>query len=226
MAIKLLELPEEITSSEVFTAALTHRSAGKNNNERLEFLGDAVLGVVIATLLFEKFPEYDEGDLSRLRAHLVCKKALAQLAQEVNLGSVIKLGAGERKSGGHMRSSILADSLEAIFGALYLLKGFEFTSAFIKQLYISQLEQLPDISELKDPKTQLQEYLQAKQIDVPRYKVIHESGDGNKKQFTVECVIEELSCITEGKEKSKKKAEQLAARNMLDSLLKNQFINE
>ena len=219
MANNLLRLPEEITSSEVFAAALTHRSASKNNNERLEFLGDAVLGVVIAGLLFNKFPEYDEGDLSRLRAHLVCKKALAQLAQDANLGAVIKLGAGERKSGGHMRSSILADSLEAIFGALYLLKGFEFTSEFIKQLYAPQLDKLPDINELKDPKTQLQEYLQAKQIDVPRYKVILEKGDGNNKRFTVECEIEELSRVSQGKEKSKKKAEQLAARNMLDSLV-------
>ncbi len=221
MVNKIFELPEEITTSALFSAALTHRSAGKNNNERLEFLGDAVLGVVIANLLFERFPDYDEGDLSRLRAHLVCKKALAQLAQDANLGERIKLGAGERKSGGHMRSSILADSLEAIFGAVYLLKGFEFTSGFIKQLYVSQLESLPDIDELKDPKTQLQEHLQAKQIDVPSYKVISEKGDGNNKRFIVQCIIEELNLVTQGEEKSKKKAEQLAARQMLDSLSKN-----
>ena len=221
MANKLLHLPEDITTSELFSAALTHRSAGRNNNERLEFLGDAVLGIVIANLLFERFPDYDEGDLSRLRAHLVCKKALAQLAQEANLGERIKLGAGERKSGGHMRSSILADSLEAIFGAVYLLKGFEFTSEFIKQLYVSQLESLPGIDELKDPKTQLQEHLQAKQIDVPSYKVISEKGDGNNKRFIVQCIIEELNLVSQGEEKSKKKAEQLAARQMLDSLSEN-----
>lgn len=218
MANNLLRLPEDVTSSELYSAALTHRSAGKNNNERLEFLGDAVLGLVVANLLFEKFPNYDEGDLSRLRAHLVCKKALAQLAQDVNLGAIIKLGAGERKSGGHLRSSILADSLEAIFGAVYLLKGFEYTSEFIQQLYVSQLNKLPDAGELKDPKTQLQEILQAKQIDVPRYEVIAESGDANNKRFTVECVIDELSLLTQGEEKSKKKAEQQAARKMLDSL--------
>ena len=221
MAKNLLRLPEDITSSELYSAALTHRSVGKNNNERLEFLGDAVLGLVIANLLFERFPDYDEGDLSRLRAHLVCKKALAQLAQNVNLGADIKLGAGERKSGGHLRASILADSLEAIFGAVYLIKGYRFTAEFIQQLYVPQLEMLPDASELKDPKTQLQEYLQAKQIDVPQYKVIAESGDANNKRFTVECIIEELKLVTQGKDKSKKKAEQQAARIMLDSLLDN-----
>ena len=114
-AESLLSLPEEITNSKLFAAALTHRSVGKQNNERLEFLGDAVLGMVIANLLFENFPEYTEGDLSRLRAHLVCKKKLAEIANEANLSAHLNLGTSERKSGGHRRSSILADSLEAVF---------------------------------------------------------------------------------------------------------------
>ncbi len=213
------QLPEEITDSKLFKAALTHRSAGKDNNERLEFLGDAVLGLVIANVLFEKFPDCDEGDLSRLRAHLVCKKALAQLAKEAQLSSILKLGAGEKKSGGHYRTSILADSLEAIFGAIYLLKGFEFTARFIKTLYQQSLENLPDIDELKDPKTRLQEYLQANQLAVPSYRVLSESGEGNNKQFRVECTVNEMKVHSIGEGKSKKKAEQVAARNVLNMLL-------
>lgn len=215
----LEQLPEEVTSSKLFISALTHRSAGKDNNERLEFLGDAVLGLVIANVLFKKFPDCDEGDLSRLRAHLVCKKALAQLAKDVKLSSSLKLGAGEKKSGGHYRASILADSLEAIFGAIYLLKGFDFTSKFIKSIYESSLNNLPDIDELKDPKTRLQEYLQSKQLDVPKYKVLSESGEGNNKLFRVECVVHKLDIRSIGEEKSKKKAEQMAAREVLNSLL-------
>ncbi len=214
------QLSEEITTSNLFNSALTHRSVGKDNNERLEFLGDAVLGLVIANLLFEKFPDCDEGDLSRLRAHLVCKRALAELARDAKLSALLKLGAGEKKSGGHFRASILADCLEAIFGAVYLLKGFEFTTKFIKSLYEKPLESLPDIDELKDPKTRLQEYLQSRQIDVPNYIVLKEWGEGNDKRFSVKCIVHELDISSEGEEKSKKKAEQLAASNLLKKLQK------
>jgi ribonuclease-3 len=215
------QLPEEVTTSKLFNSALTHRSASKDNNERLEFLGDAILGMVIANLLFEKFPSCDEGDLSRLRAHLVCKRALAALAKEAKLSTLLKLGAGEKKSGGHFRASILADCLEAIFGAVYLLKGYDFTFEFIKSLYAQPLENLPDINELKDPKTRLQEQLQSRQIDVPDYIVLKEWGEGNDKRFSVKCIIHQLDTSTEGEEKSKKKAEQLAASNMLQKLLQN-----
>ena len=215
----IAQLPEDITHSKLFRFALTHRSAGKDNNERLEFLGDAVLGLVIAKILFERFPDRDEGDLSRLRAHLVCKKALAQLAKEANLSASLKLGAGEKKSGGHYRASILADSLEAIFGAIYLLKGYEFTSQFILSLYRDTLNNLPDADELKDPKTRLQEYLQSKQFNVPAYKILSESGEGNNKKFKVECTVDELNIRSIGEEKSKKKAEQLAAKSVLNKLL-------
>ncbi|MEM8843482.1 MAG: ribonuclease III [Pseudomonadota bacterium] len=211
-------MPEEITSSRLFHSALTHRSAGQDNNERLEFLGDAVLGFVIASKLFEKFPNYDEGDLSRLRAHLVCKKALARLAKDADLGSSLKLGSGEKRSGGHYRSSILADSLEAIIGAIYLLKGFDYTAQFISELYIKQFDQLPQADELKDPKTRLQEYLQSQQINVPAYSVLDEWGEGNDKHFKVECFIRSLSKKTFGEEKSKKKAEQIAAYEMIQLL--------
>ena len=216
----LFSLPEEITSSKLFQSALTHRSAGKNNNERLEFLGDVVLGFIIANKLYEKFPEFDEGDLSRMRAHLVCKKALASLAKKAGLGAALKLGAGEKKSGGHYRSSILADSLEAIIGAVYLLRGFQYTTEFVSELYHDQLNQLPNADELKDPKTRLQEYLQSKQIDVPVYRILKEHGDGNHKRFKVECLIETLDVRTVGEEKSKKKAEQVAARQMIELLQK------
>ena len=215
----ITQLPEEITASKLFRSALTHRSAGRDNNERLEFLGDAVLGLVIANVLFEKFPKCDEGDLSRLRAHLVCKKALAQLAKEANLSASLKLGSGEKKSGGHYRASILADSLEAIFGAVYLLKGFEFTSQFILSVYKKSLDDLPDVDELKDPKTRLQEYLQSRQLKTPEYRVLSESGDGNNKKFRVECIIAALNISSIGEEKSKKKAEQMAAREVLKTLL-------
>jgi ribonuclease-3 len=215
------QLPKEVTTSRLFNSALTHRSAGKDNNERLEFLGDAVLGLVIANLLFEKFPDCDEGDLSRLRAHLVCKRALVALAKDVELSDLLRLGAGEKKSGGHFRASILADCLEAIFGAVYLLKGYDFTCVFIKSLYVKPLENLPDINELKDPKTRLQEHLQSRQIDVPNYIVLKEWGEGNNKRFSVKCIIHELNVSSEGEEKSKKKAEQLAASTMLQKLLQN-----
>lgn len=217
----LFSLSKEITNSSLFTAALTHRSVGKQNNERLEFLGDAVLGLVIANLLFERFPEYDEGDLSRLRAHLVCKKKLAELANEVNLSAHLHLGSCEKKSGGHMRSSILADSLEAIFGAVYVLKGFDFTANFLTGLYAKQLQQLPQAHELKDPKTRLQEYLQSRQIDIPVYAVLDEWGEGNNKNFKVGCSISELGLETAGEGKSKKKAEQLAAGSMIELIDKD-----
>lgn len=213
---RLLSLPDDVLSSELFQAALTHRSAGKKNNERLEFLGDSILGFVIAQLLFVKFPGYAEGDLSRLRAHLVCKPRLAELARQAKINEHINLGAGERKSGGHNRASILADSLEAIFGAVYLLKGFDYTKEFIEKIYLSQFAALPAAQELKDPKTRLQEMLQSRQMQVPEYHVLAERGEANKKWFTVECKIEELSLCARGEEKSKKKAEQIAARNMID----------
>lgn len=218
----LFSLPNEITNSQLFAAALTHRSVGKQNNERLEFLGDAVLGLVIANLLFEQFPEYDEGDLSRLRAHLVCKKKLAELASEANLSAYLNLGSCERRSGGHKRSSILADSLEAIIGAVYLLKGYDYTAKFLGKLYAQQLEQLPHARELKDFKTRLQEYLQSRQINIPVYAVLDEWGEGNNKSFKIECSIPDLQLNTVGEGKSKKKAEQIAAGLMIELIEKDQ----
>lgn len=216
----LAQLPKEVTSSKLYAAALTHRSAGKDNNERLEFLGDAVLGLVIANLLFEQFPDYDEGDLSRMRAHLVCKRALAELAKNSGLSASLRLGAGEKKSGGHFRSSILADCLEAIIGAVYLLKGFDFTAQFVQSLYTEKLKTFPSKDELKDPKTRLQEYLQSRQIDVPEYVVLKEWGEGNNKQFRVKCIIHKMDVSAEGEGKSKKKAEQFAAGEMLQLIIK------
>lgn len=216
---QLFSLPDEITQSDIFREAMTHRSAAKKNNERLEFLGDAVLGLTISRLLFERFPECNEGDLSRLRAHLVCKRALTEIAQQHDLSRVILLGAGERKTGGHKRDSILADAVEATIAAVYLLKGFDYAFDFVSRIYSQQLENLPEAQSLKDPKTRLQEHLQGLQIAVPSYQTLSERGDANEKTFHIECTIPSLKLRTESEEKSKKKAEQLAAALMLEQLL-------
>ena len=149
---------------------------------------------------------------------MVCKPKLAELANEVNLSSYIQLGAGEKKSGGRYRSSILADSLEAVIGAIYLLKGYRYTAEFIEKLYANQFLDLPDAGQLKDPKTRLQEHLQSAQMNVPDYRVVKEWGEGNDKRFRVECGIVELDRKTQGEGKSKKKAEQAAANAMIDAL--------
>ncbi|MDG1250319.1 MAG: ribonuclease III [Gammaproteobacteria bacterium] len=216
---QLFSLPDEITQSDVFREAMTHRSAAKKNNERLEFLGDAVLGLTMSRLLFERFPECNEGDLSRLRAHLVCKRALTEIAKDHDLSQVILLGAGERKTGGHKRDSILADAVEAAIAAVYLLKDFDYAFEFVSRIYTQQLENLPATQSLKDPKTRLQEYLQGLQIAVPDYETLSERGEANDKTFHIECTIPKLSLRTESEGKSKKKAEQSAAALMLEQLL-------
>ena len=210
-----LSLPEEITSSELFATALTHRSAGKKNNERLEYLGDAVLGLVIANALYKNFPESDEGDLSRLRSHLVRKETLAKIANHYQVGSMLSLGSGERKSGGFRRSSILADALEAVIGAVYLIKGFDFTRQFIERMYEQEFATLPSTDELKDFKTRLQEKLQSAQMSLPVYEVVGESGEANNKHFIVECCVEALDLAATGEGSSKRKAEQNAAKQLL-----------
>ncbi|MDG0996736.1 MAG: ribonuclease III [Gammaproteobacteria bacterium] len=216
---KLFALPDEITQSDIFREAMTHRSAAKKNNERLEFLGDAVLGLTMSRILFERFPECDEGDLSRLRAHLVCKRALTEIAIDHKLSEVILLGAGERKTGGHKRDSILADAVEAAIAAVYRLKDFDYAFDFVQRIYAEQLQNLPDTQSLKDPKTRLQEYLQGLQIAVPAYETLSERGEANDKTFHIECKIAKLNLRTESEGKSKKKAEQTAAALMIEQLL-------
>lgn len=198
--------------------ALTHRSASNTNNERLEFLGDAVLGLVIADALYARYPRATEGELSRLRATLVKKPTLAGIARELELGEYLQLGSGELKSGGFRRDSILADALEAIIGAVYLDAGFAAASELVLRLYSERLQSLPDVSSLKDPKTRLQEHLQSRRIELPSYTVVKVSGKAHAQTFEVECHILELDRMTRGKGASRRKAEQSAAAHMLHDL--------
>ena len=199
--------------------ALTHRSAGGRNNERLEFLGDAILGSVIAAELYDRYPQAREGELSRLRSSLVRREALAGLARGLEIGRYIKLGAGERKSGGHHRGSILADALEALFGAIYLDGGFASCRDCILSLFGTMLEQAPDPDRLKDPKTRLQEYLQSRQLALPEYTVQDVSGDAHAQSFRVSCTVSATEVmVTEGLARSRRHAEQDAAEKMLGLL--------
>lgn len=196
--------------------ALTHRSAGGHNNERLEFLGDAVLGNVIAGELFKRFPEAREGELSRYRAKLVRRESLAELSKSLAIGRCLSLGSGERKSGGFRRDSILSDALEAVLGAVYLDQGFQACQRCILGLFSRMLDELPDISELKDAKTRLQEYLQSRQMPLPEYSVVEITGEAHDQLFTVQCRIEGEADSVSGTGKSRRQAEQNAAARMLE----------
>ena len=195
--------------------ALTHRSAAGRNNERLEFLGDAVLDFVISEAIFKRRPGADEGDLSRLRASLVKDTALAKIAVELGIGEHLVLGSGEKKSGGHRRESILADAVEAVFGAVYLDAGFEAARDMILRVFSQRLETLPDAEDLRDPKTRLQEWLQARKLALPVYEIVEVQGQDHRRRFSVRCTVTELSQVTTGESTSRRKAEQKAARDML-----------
>lgn len=197
--------------------ALTHRSAGSRNNERLEFLGDAILGCVIAEELYERYPQAREGELSRLRATLVRRESLAEVAHALEVGSYLHLGSGERKSGGHRRDSILADALEALFGAIYLDSGFRATRGCILTLFAEKLESLSGgAAALKDPKTRLQEYLQAQRKPLPEYTVTEVSGEAHAQSFRVACTIQDIDVTpSHGEGSSRRQAEQDAAARML-----------
>ena len=198
-------------------AALTHRSAGQPNNERLEFLGDAVLGMVIAEVLFQRHPRLSEGDLSRLRSTLVRGATLAEVARDTRLGSHLRLGPGERKSGGHRRASILADALEALIGAVYLDGGLAPATDVIHRLWDTHLNNLPDVGELKDPKTRLQELLQGRGQALPGYRLETVSGDDHRQSFLVSCDIPGSGCW-QGEGSSRRRAEQAAAGAAMEAL--------
>lgn len=201
--------------------ALTHRSAARSNNERLEFLGDAILGAVIAAELYRRFPAASEGRLSRLRASLVRRESLAEIARNLNLGEFLQLGAGERRSGGHRRGSILSDALEAILGALYLDQGFDACRGCILNLFASRFDTLDEVTVLKDPKTRLQEYLQAQSRPLPEYRVIEVTGEAHAQAFRVACDVAGIDACT-GKGHSRRVAEQDAAAQMLQQLTSDQ----
>ncbi len=198
--------------------ALTHRSAGGRNNERLEFLGDAVLGLVIAEALHAARERASEGELSRQRASLVRRQTLAEIARELDLGDYLHLGPGEHKSGGFRRASILADALEAVFGAVYLDGGFAAARDLILRLFAERLAALPAAGELKDPKTRLQELLQGRGLKLPVYELTQVSGEAHAQQFTASCCAADLGRTTHGTGSSRQKAEQDAARRMLEVL--------
>ena len=195
--------------------ALTHRSIGNNNNERLEYLGDAILGFVIADIIYQKFPEASEGELTRVRASLVKGEKLAEISREIQLAGEIKLGTGELKSGGWRRDSILANTLEALIGAIYLDSNIESCRSVILNLYQSHLENIDPADIKKDAKSQLQEYLQSRKQNVPDYEVIDEFGSSHQPEFTVSCKIDLFDDVVIAKGTSKRKAEQAAAEKII-----------
>jgi ribonuclease-3 len=208
----------EFQQPELLEAAVTHRSAGSRNNERLEFLGDAALGFVVAEWLFEKFPDASEGQLSRLRASLVKRETLAEVARELDIGDYLRLGSGELKSGGFRRDSILADALEAILGAILLDRGYAACHACIHQLFADKVDGLSSGDELKDPKTLLQELLQSRRLGLPVYEIISVSGKAHQQHFVVECRIADLQLSVKGEGGNRRGAEQAAARHALDKV--------
>ncbi len=208
----------ECRDAALLEAALTHRSAGGPHNERLEFLGDAVLNCVVARMVFREFAAADEGDLSRFRASLVSGEALAVIALEIDLGHQVRLGPGELKSGGFRRKSILADALEALFGAIFLDGGFDAAAQVIERLFLPRLDRLPSAAELKDPKTRLQETVQAKGLPLPGYVVESVSGEAHNQLFQVSCAVDALGLRAVGTGPSRRRAEQVAASEILLAL--------
>ncbi len=199
-------------------AALTHRSARGRHNERLEFLGDGVLDLVIADALYHRLPQADEGQLSRLRANLVNRDALAALARGLELGEALRLGSGELKSGGKRRDSILADAVEALIGAVYLDAGYEAARDFVMRLYGPLLEEVDLKQAEKDPKTRLQEYLQGRGLALPQYRVLEITGAAHEQHFRVACRVDALDLECEGEGSSRRRAEQAAAAEALQRL--------
>ncbi len=199
--------------------ALTHRSAKGAHNERLEFLGDSILGFVIAQRLFEQFPNNDEGDLTRMRSSLVKGVTLAEVARDFTLGEHLVLGPGELKSGGFRRESILEDAIEAIIGAVFLDADINACQTLILQWFATRLAAIKPGNEQKDPKTRLQEYLQSRKIELPTYSVIHTTGQSHNQEFTVSCTTTVLKESVTTKGTSRRKAEQAAAEQVLKIIM-------
>lgn len=212
------ELGHAFAEPGLLAQALTHRSVQRVNNERLEFLGDAVLGMVVAEELFRRFPRADEGQLTRLRASLVNKQTLAALAQSLGLGPHLRLGEGERKSGGWRRESILANALEAVMGAIYLDAGLERCRQRVLAWLAGALDAADPGSVVKDPKTALQEFLQARRLPVPDYCTVLVEGPPHDRRFVVECRLETLDGPVRGEGNSRRRAEQAAAQAALEAL--------
>ncbi|MFO7275655.1 MAG: ribonuclease III [Pseudomonadota bacterium] len=202
----------------LFAAALTHRSASGENNERLEFLGDAVLNLVIAEHLYRTFPDASEGDLSRLRARIVSREPLAEVAATLGIGDVLQLGSGELKTGGFRRQSILADAFEALCGAVFLDGGLDAARRMIHSLFEGRIANLPAPAALKDPKTRLQEHLQARGLALPLYRVDSIEGEPHAQTFSVTCEVPALGRCAQGRGSSRRRAEQEAAARVLQEI--------
>ncbi|HEY1997907.1 ribonuclease III [Paraburkholderia sp.] len=209
----------EFRNAELLRQALTHRSHSATHNERLEFLGDSVLNCAVAALLFQRFSKLDEGDLSRVRANLVKQQSLYEIAQALNISDGLRLGEGELRSGGFRRPSILADTLEAILGAIFLDGGFDAAQTVIKRLYVPILDHIDPRTLGKDSKTLLQEYLQGHKIALPTYTVVATHGAAHNQQFEVECTVPKLDVKVSGSGASRRAAEQAAAKKALDEVM-------
>jgi len=214
-------LAESLQKSDCFKQALTHRSASGKHNERMEFLGDSVLGFVITDALYHQMPRATEGYLSRLRASLVNEGTLAEIAIEISLGDYLYLGAGELKSGGFRRKSILSDTLEAVITSVYLEQGMGEAKDFILMLFDERLQNLPSEDELKDPKSRLQEFLQSRSHPIPEYELVSTAGDAHRQLFTAECYVKGLDVRTQGISTSRRKAEQKAALVAFEQVTEN-----
>lgn len=212
------KLDYEFSDIAIFDKALTHRSAGGNNNERMEFLGDSILGFVVADVLFAKLGTADEGDMSRLRSSLVKGVTLAEIAKEIDLGDYLHLGPGELRSGGQSRNSILADALEAVIAAVYIDGGIDAARKIITRIYKNRFENITKKKDLKDPKTRLQEYLQARHYKLPTYTVLEVTGEQHNQHFIVKCNVSDLNLQNIADGSSRRIAEQKAADNILGDL--------
>ncbi len=215
------QLGYQFAQPQLLQRALTHRSYSAAHNERLEFLGDSVLNCAVARYLYETFPELPEGDLSRLRSNLVNQQTLAILARQLDLGELLLLGEGERKSAGHRRPSILADGLEALFGAVLLDAGFDSAEKVVLGLYKPFIAQADLQSLGKDAKTLLQEYLQARKLALPHYNVLQIKGEAHAQMFSVSCEIAQLGLTTQGEGGSRRVAEQAAAERAYRQIKEN-----
>lgn len=211
-------LQYEFANLELLELALSHRSSGRHNNERLEFLGDSVLSLVITDFLYHRFPEVREGDLSRMRASLVRAESLSEVAKTLELGNEILLGQGEMKSGGHRRDSILGDTVEALIGAVYLDSDIDSARTCILRWFAGLLIAIEEVKPVKDAKTSLQEFLQQRGHSLPEYRVIDTGGEAHNRQFTVSCKIDLLDREFTATATSRRKAEQLVAEKFLATL--------
>jgi len=213
-----IRLGHRFGDAELLARALTHRSVGADHNERLEFLGDAVLSLAISSLLYERFAGSDEGDLTRVRAHLVREDTLHKVALTFGLPEALRLSDGEARGGGAQRPSILADALEAVIGATFVDAGFDAARAMVERMFGDMTLNTDIASWTKDAKTELQEWLQARRIAVPSYRISATRGQAHAQTFEVECAVRALSCTQVGEGRSRRVAEQEAARRMLDVL--------